>query len=170
MVPGLSNGVLELGRIRIDAIAQVALAKFAPDEFDRIEFGRGRGQVDEGEIVGYLKSAAVVPAGAIEDQDGMDIGRQLRAETAQLPIHRFGIGHRHQPGVALAGVRAEGAEQIDELVLGLSRRARPASRVGPDAAVAALLTKARFILEPQLKALLRVFRLKGLQRFGQLIF
>lgn len=159
-----------MGGVRIDAVAQVALAKFAPDEFDRIEFGRARGQMHEGEIVGHLEPSAMVPAGTVEDQDGMDLGRQLRAEATQLSVHRFGVGQRHQPGVALAGCGAERAEQIDELVLGLSRRARPASPIRPDPAVAALLTEAGFVLEPQLNALLRVLRLERRQRLGELIF
>lgn len=141
-----------------------------PDEFDGVELGGARRQMDEGDVVRDLEAGAVMPAGAIEDQGDMDLIGQLLAEIAELSVHCFGVGHGHQPSIALSRLGTAGAEQIDELVIGLPGRPGPAAGIGPDPAVAALLAEAGFILKPELDLVLRMAGLKVGQRLRQLIF
>lgn len=125
--------------------------------------------MDEGDVVRHLEAGAVLQVGAVEDQRDIHPVGQFLAEIGKLSIHRFGIGHRHQLGVAFPRLGTVGAEKMDEFVLGLAGCPRPAAGVGPDPAVAALPAEVCFILKPKLNSLLGMTRLRGRQGFRPLI-
>jgi hypothetical protein len=100
----------------------------------------------------------------------MNIHGQVAAQVVKMTLHGLGVGKRHQPAVAGAGLRTHRAEEVEGFVRGLPGRSRATTRIAPDAAIAALLSEASFILEPPLDALAGMFGLDGRQVFRELIF
>lgn len=80
-------------------------------------------------LSGTLGAGAVMPAGTVEELGNMDLAGPLLAKISQLSVHRLGVGHAHQPSIALPSLWTAGAEQIDEIVFGLPRR--PVTGIGP---------------------------------------
>ena len=54
-----------------------------------------------------------MPAGLVEDDNGVGAGRNGRAYLAEMRLHGLGIGEGHGEGGALAEFRADGAEDVD---------------------------------------------------------
>jgi hypothetical protein len=55
-----------------DAEGEVSLAQVEPDALDGIELGTVGRQPDEGDVCGQAVGGQVVPAGAVEDDGGVD--------------------------------------------------------------------------------------------------
>lgn len=53
-----------------------------------------------------------MPAGLVEQHDGVGAGRDGAGDLVEMPLHGFGIGARHDDGSASAAFRADGAEQV----------------------------------------------------------
>ena len=97
-----------------------------------------------------------MPSCPVEHEQHVVVGVQAPAELIELDLQGLRVGRRHDPGIALPARRADGTKQVEPLVLRLARCARAAASWRPDPAVAALLAKAGFVLEPDLQGLLRV--------------
>jgi hypothetical protein len=69
-----------------------------------------------------------VPACLVEDEDGMDAGRDGGADLGEMRLNGFGVGEGHDEGRALAELRTDGAEDVGP------RRALVVRRSGPGAA------------------------------------
>jgi hypothetical protein len=157
--PGGCHSLIECLDVGIDAVAQVPLPQFPPEPLGRIQFRGIGGQKQQGQVVGNHQGRTAMPAGTIQHQQRMHMGRQRLAEAIQLTLHRLGVGTRHQPAVALARSRTHGPKQINEAILGLPRGSRPATGIGPEPAIAALLAKAGLILKPEFDLPVRMGRL-----------
>jgi hypothetical protein len=168
-VPGVAASVEDCVVGVEDAVAQVISAKELPDVFDRVKFGAIGRQGEQADIVGQPQpAAALVPASAVEDQDGVRTGRDLSADFGQVDVHRLGADprqHERRPGATL---RAYGAEQIGGAVPLVARRARPVALVGPDIAQRALLTDPCLVLPPDFERLVAgALRDRGLHQFSE---
>jgi hypothetical protein len=110
----------------------VVLAEELPDILDRVQLGRIGRQRQQAEVVGHLQLAArLVPAGAVERDDGVRARRDLAADLGEVLIHGVAVGdRRHQAGLHTAD-RADGTEQVGPAVALVARRGRTATLVGP---------------------------------------
>jgi len=126
--------------------------------------------VEQREIIGNIQGQATVPASAIENEGRVHIRSQLTAQVIQMALHGLGVGKRHQPAIAGTRLRTHGTEEVEVFVVGLSGCQRMAARIVPNAAIAALLSEAGLILEPQFDALARMFSLDRREAFRQLVF
>jgi hypothetical protein len=99
-VPGLAASVDDRGVVRPDPQAELVLPQIVPEILDRVEFWAIARQRQQGEVARDLaQRGEAVPAGAIQHQDGMGVGRDLAADRLQMQAHRLGVGKRqHQPG------------------------------------------------------------------------
>ena len=151
--PSLAGGVDDLLVGVEDAVGEPVGAQVLPDVLDRVEFGGARGQQDQGDVLRYHETAARVPAGAVEQKDGVSAPGDAAADLLEMELHGFGVGVRQGERRAFALGRADRAEEIGALValVGRLARPRPASRPLPHQPV--LLADASFILEPDLDRL-----------------
>ena len=91
-----------------------------------------------------------VPAGAVEEQDGVGAAGDGAADLAEMGLHGLGVGEGHGEGRADAARGADGAEQIGALVALVGRLPGPGAAPGPLADETVLLADARLVLEPDL--------------------
>ena len=121
-----------------------------PDVFDGIELrgaGRERHQCD---VLGDLELVGGVPAGLIEEDDGVRAGHHLRGDLFQMPLHGLCIAPGQDEGRTDAAGRANGAEDVGRsgsLIVGC---AGPGASPGPSAGDLVLLADPGLILEPDL--------------------
>ena len=89
-----------------------------------------------------------MPTGAIADQHGMGVGRDLGADLPQGLVHRLGIGVGHDHGGSDGAVGADGAENVGGDVPVVAHHQRAGADRSPDVGVSALLAHAGLVLEP----------------------
>ena len=132
-----------------DACAQLVLAQIVPDVFHWVEFGGIGRQGQQCDVVGdHQLAAPLMPAGSVAHQYGVSPRRDLGADLHEMFVHglRGGVGHDHGgPDGALGADRSEDVGGDMPVVAnhpgaGADRR--------PDVGVAAFLTYASLILEP----------------------
>lgn len=90
-----------------------------------------------------------MPAGLIDDQDGMSAGIDGCGYFGQMSIHRFGIAPGQHQADALALFRTDRTEDICPFGALIARCAGPCSALGPTARDLVLLADAGFVLEPE---------------------
>ncbi len=78
----------------------------------------------------------------------MRVACDLPADLSQMKRKRFGVGVRQDESGGCAPCRTDRPEDIGPFVPLIARRARPRSLLRPNPRQRALLTDARFILEP----------------------
>ena len=96
-----------------------------------------------------------VPAGAIEEQNGVGALGDGSGDLIKVQLHGLGVGIGHGERCADAARRADRAKQIGVLVTLVGRLARPRSPPGPLADDAVLLSDAGFVLKPDFDRLAR---------------
>jgi hypothetical protein len=113
--------------------------------------GRQRQQAD---VVGDLQaSAALMPSGSVQDDDGVGAWGDPSADLGQMQGHGFGVDiGQHQAGADASG-GADGAEQIGPAIAAVAGRGWTAAALGPDAAQRALLADPGLVLPPELDRL-----------------
>ena len=78
LVPGLAAEGDDLVVGLEDPVGEPVVAHELPDVFDRVQLGRSRRQREQGDVVGHREFLRGVPAGLVEDEDGMGARRHLR--------------------------------------------------------------------------------------------
>jgi len=96
-----------------------------------------------------------MPAGTVEDQQGVGFGSDPGADFAEMFAHSFGIGRGHDDGCANATGGADRAIDINGIVPVIPHHRRPGTDRRPDIGVGAFLAHAGFILKPYLDRLTR---------------
>ena len=91
-----------------------------------------------------------MPAGLIDDQNGMSAGIDGRGDFGQMGIHRLGIAPGQHEADALALFRTDRAKDVGPLGGLVVRRDGPGSTLGPTARDLVLLADPGFVLEPEL--------------------
>src|SRR4051794_15386949 len=94
-----------------------------------------------------------MPAGAVEDDDGMSAGSDAAADLVEMTLHGVGIGERQDERGPGAPRGADGTEDVDPGVATVARRAGPCAAPRPEAGGGALLADPRLVLEPDLDRL-----------------
>jgi len=94
-----------------------------------------------------------MPSCAVENDDGMGLGRNTIGNLAQVSIESPAIGVGHDKGCADGALRADCAEDVGPFVALIARRAGPCASFGPDAGQRALLADACLVLEPDFDGL-----------------
>jgi len=114
-------------------------------------FGVEMHERQQGNVVGDRQGAGPVPAGAVEQHDGVGAGRDGAADLGQVQREGAGVGGgQHQRGGGGAR-RADGAEEVSPVEALVARCPRPAAALGPDAGEGPLLADPRLVLEPDLE-------------------
>jgi hypothetical protein len=113
-------------------------------------------------------AANLVPARAIQGDDGMRAGGDLCADLRKVQVHRFGIDRRQHEGRADAPRGTDGPEQVGPVVPLIAWRAGTAALFCPDIGQAALLADTGFVLPPEFDRLAAgVLRDGGRDQLGE---
>jgi hypothetical protein len=149
-LPSLACGVDD-GIVAVeDAVGEPVLAQILPDVLDRVQFRRAGRQEDQRHVLGNIELRGGVPAGPVEQQNGVGAPCDMPADLVEMKLHGFGVGEGQRQRCSDATRRADGAEQVGALVALVGRLARPRAPSGPLADDTVLLPDAGFILEPDL--------------------
>ena len=71
-----------------DPVREPVVAQELPDVLDRVELGRARRQGQDGDVPGHDEGAGEVPAGPVEDEDGVGVRRHHGADLGEVLLHR----------------------------------------------------------------------------------
>jgi hypothetical protein len=149
---------------------EVPFAQVEPDALDWVQLGRIGRQANQRQIVGHGQIAAGVPPGAVEDHDGVLVGRQRRREASEKLAHGRGRDRRQHQAEVAPGGWFDRCESIGKGVALIDRSGRSLAAQPPAMTGAALLADPGFILEVQRDPLVRV-RVRGAgQRRRKLLF
>ena len=126
------------------------MAQVLPNILDRVQLRGARRKQDHGDVLRDPEGAGRVPAGSVEEQDGVSTAFNGAGDLVEVELHGVRVGEGERQGSAGTAGRADGAEQVGALValVGGLTRAGPAPRPLPHEAV--LLADAGLILEPDL--------------------
>ena len=95
-----------------DAVGEPIVAEELPDVFDRVELGAFRRQRNYGDVCRHHKTGRQVPAGLIDQEDGVGAGRDSFGDFRQVQVHGLGVAGRQDQAGALALVWADRAEDV----------------------------------------------------------
>ena len=131
-----------------DAIGQPVVAQELPDVFDRVELGAFRRQRNDGDVCRHDKTGRQVPAGLIDQEDGVGFGRDRFSDFRQVQVHGLGVAGRQDQGGALALVWADRAEDVGGSGALVTRRDGTGTALGPPSRDLVLLADAGLVGEP----------------------
>ncbi len=148
--PGLACGVDDGVVSFEDTVGKPVLAQILPDVLDRVQFRRAGRQEDQRHVPGDVELCGGVPAGSIEEQNGVGAPGDMAADLVEMKLHCLGVGEGQRQRRTDATRRADGAEQIGALVALVGWLTRPRSALCPLPDNTVLLPDPGFVLKPNL--------------------
>jgi hypothetical protein len=137
-VPGLAAGLDDGRVVGPDAQAELVLAQVLPDILDRVhrapsrsliamgtQLGAVRRQRQEGEVVGNGQVRRAMPAGTVEDEDGVGIWCDVAADLGEVQAHGLGVGARQDEPGPDRPLGADGTEQVGPRIAAVAWRSGP---------------------------------------------
>ena len=114
-VPGEAAVIDDVVEGLEDAVRQPVLPHELPDVFLGVEFRRTRRQRQERDVAWNLERLGAMPAGLIEDENGVGAEADFGCDLVEMKLHGFGVaGGQHEGGTGSV-FRADCAEQIGRL-------------------------------------------------------
>ncbi len=152
-VPGVRAGIEDILIGHEQAVAEEVVFEVLPGFFGGIAlWGVGRDS-DQGDIGGNAQLLRTMPAGAVGDHSGVDLGRECGADFIEVQLHHGGVGVGENQANGTVALRAEGTEDIGIIIARIDRHRRARACGSPAVGAAAFLSDAGFILAPQLNGL-----------------
>jgi len=148
LVPSIAAMVDEIVVGFENTIRKPVVAHELPDVLDRVELRAFRRQGENGDIGGNDQSRRQVPAGLIDEEDGVSSWCDHLGDFGQVQVHRFGVAVRQDQGRALALFWADGTEDVGGGGALVAGRAGTGTALGPAAGDLVLLANTSFICEP----------------------
>lgn len=149
-VPG-EAAVIEDVVIRFeDAVGEPVVADELPEVFDRIELWAPWRQGQERDVVGDRQLVGHVPAGLVEQEDGMGAGGDGPGDLDQVQAHALGGAARQNQAGALGLFRADGAVDVGRSGAPVLQGDGPGAALGPAPGDLVLLADPGLVLPPQL--------------------
>jgi len=115
-------------------------------------WGVGR-DIDQGDIGGNTQRLRAMPAGAVGDHSGVDLGGERGADFIEVQLHHGSVGVGQNQPHGAPELRAEGTKDIGVLIACIDRHRRARAFGSPAVGAAAFLSDAGFVLAPQLNGL-----------------
>jgi len=148
LVPGRTAMVDEIVVGFEDAIGEPIVAQELPDVFDRVELGAFRRQRNDGDVCRHDKTGRQVPAGLIDQEDGVGFRRDSFGDFRQVQVHGLGVAGGQDQGGGLAVVWADGAEDVGGSGALVTRCAWAGAALRPATGGLVLLSDASLVGEP----------------------
>jgi hypothetical protein len=152
-VPGVLASLEDILIGGKQAVAEEVVFKVLPGFFGRVAFGSIGRNREQGNIGGKAQRLGAVPAGAIGNDGGMDLGGELSADCIEMQLHHGGVGAGQNQTHGAATLGAKGAEDIGIVIARIDRHRRARAFGSPAVGAATFLADAGFILTPQLNGL-----------------
>ena len=131
-----------------DAVGEPVVAHELPDVLDRVELWALRRQQNDGDIGRHEEARGQVPAGLVDQEDGVGSGRDGCGDLGEVQVHRLGVAGRHDQGCTLALLRADCTEDVGGSGPLVPRCAWTGAALGPAAGDLVLLADAGLVGEP----------------------
>src|SRR5258707_14878567 len=131
-----------------DAVGEPVVAHELPDVLDRVELWALRRQQNDGDIGRNEEARGQVPAGLVDQEDGMGSGRDGWGDLGEVQVHRLGVAGRHDQGCTLALLRADCTEDVGGSGPLVPRCAWTGAALGPAAGALVFLADAGLLGEP----------------------
>ena len=93
-----------------DAIGEPVGTKVLPDVFDRVKFGRTRGQKDWRDVLGHVEVGRCVPSGPVEKENGVGAPGDTAGDLIEMQLHGLSVGIWHGSSCAGSPRRTYGAK------------------------------------------------------------
>lgn len=148
-VPVVAAVVDDLFEVVEDAVGEPVLPHELPDVLHGVELRAFRGQGQEGDVVWDDEVACEVPAGLIEQDDGVFSGGDHGTDLGQLQGHGGGVADGQDEGGPLAVLWTDGAEDVGRGGALIARCGRPAASRRPASGDAVLLADPGLVGEPE---------------------
>ncbi len=97
-----------------------------------------------------MQATGDVPAGSIENENGVDLRRELVSEAGQEQVHGLGCGLRQDKSEGVVAAGTYGTEQIRRIETLVAEAGRTLAARKPAMACASLLADPSLVLEPDL--------------------
>jgi hypothetical protein len=150
LVPCLTAVIDEIVIGFEDAIGEPVIAHELPNVLDGVELGAFRRQGDNGDVGRHDEARRHVPASLIDQEDGVDTGRDDRGDLRKVQVHRLGVAGRQDQGRTLALLWADGAEDVGRGGPLITGSAGTGATLCPSAGDLVLLADTSLICEPDL--------------------
>jgi hypothetical protein len=111
LIPGIAAVIEDILVGLEDAVREPVVAYELPDVFDRVQFGRSRRQWQEGDVVGHLEGLGAVPAGLVENDDGVGSFFYGLGDFYQMQAHGFRIAAGQDQARGLSLSRTDGTKE-----------------------------------------------------------
>jgi len=131
-----------------DVVREPVVAQELPDVFDRIELGAFWRQWNDGDVGRHDQACRHVPAGLVDQEDGVGGGCDGRGDLREVQVHRLGIAGRQDQGCTLAVLRADRSEDVGGSSPLVTRCDGAGAALGPAAGDLVLLADAGLVGEP----------------------
>jgi len=122
--------------------------------------------MQQGDVVRDTQRSGDMPAGSIQHHHRMNAVRQFAGELIEECVHNLGVHVRTDQAAGVSGFRADGAEDIQIVILRLSDRPRARADSGPHAGDRAVLSETGFVLVVDQQTLVGVGRFELIQMLG----
>src|ERR1700730_13465502 len=111
-LPGNLTGVHDVLQVPKYRVGEPVTAPLVPNPLDRVELGAVRRQRQQGDVAGHHEPLGPVPAGSVEDHQGIGIGGNLAADLVQVVVYRRRVAGRIDPCCRLARRGTARAKQM----------------------------------------------------------
>src|SRR2546426_1744617 len=131
-----------------DAVGEPVVAHELPDVLDRVELWALRRQQNDGDVGRHEEARGQVPAGLVDQEDGVGSGRDGCGDLGEVQVHRLGVAGWHDQGCTLALLRADCTEDVGGSGPLVPRCAWTGAALGPAAGGLVLLADAGLVGGP----------------------
>jgi len=123
--------------------------------------------MQQGDVGWDTQCSGDVPSGSIQHHHRVHVSRQFTGELLKECVHDIGVHVRADQAAGVSSLRADGAEDIQIVILRLSDRPRTRADPGPHAGNRAVLSEAGFVLVVDQQTLVGMGRFELIQTLGQ---
>ena len=163
---GLHEGVV----VSIDSVRPMVAAKVVPEVLDRVEFWTVSGKSKHCDGAWDLQTLATMEAGSVPNHHHVHVVGDGLCELAKECVHHIRVHMRCDDRFRLSGLRTDGTDHVQIIVLRLPSSGGSLSASSPQAREGALLAKARFVLKEDLQFLPRLQTLQFSELCGECLF
>lgn len=166
-LPGVAGGRNDLVVGVEDPGAKEVGFEVLPDFFGGIQIGGSSRQRNEGKVGRNREVVRHMPAGSVDQQRRVDMGRELGTDGVEMVLHHLRVGGGQDQGHPSIAPRTEGAEQVHIGIAGIDGSSGPATCCRPTPNPRAFLADPTLILTPQFHFLIGLLLLELGQRLGE---
>ena len=114
-VPGVAAVIDDVVERFENSVRQPVLSHELPDIFLAVEFGCAWRELQERDVAWNLEGLGAMPAGLIEEENGVRARSDFGCDLIEVKVHSFGVAGRQHEGGAGSAFGADRTEQVGRL-------------------------------------------------------